>query len=231
MTACANEMGGGPVARPRVTGGSGIHAATGFVALLALLLPLRDSLCFNPSAVVAGQWWRVVTHPFVHVSWYHLLLDGAAFLLLYHGLERHRLRYVAATGAGSLLASLWFWPAIGTTGLCGLSGIAHGLMAVMALELIHRGDRLGWSCLALVAGKAIWEGATGHVVFEGLHSGLIGTPVAVCHFGGVIGGAIAFAMLRGMYPARSRTVADAGTVNENGAARWCGPAGTNGRAG
>jgi hypothetical protein len=41
----------------------------------------------------------------------------------------------------------------------------------------------------LVAGKSIWEATTGHVFFEWLHFGRLGTPIAVSHLGGVIGGA------------------------------------------
>jgi rhomboid family GlyGly-CTERM serine protease len=198
---CSNQIGGGPQARPRHAGTEGVSPVhfelLTFSVLLAVcnLPALRAQLSFSPSAVAAGQWWRVITHPFVHVSWYHLLLDGSAFLLLYQSLRGPRVAYVTAAGAGSLLASLWFWPAIGTTGLCGLSGIAHGLMAVSALEMIHQGERrVGWTCLALVAGKSIWEAATGQVVFSFLHFGLMGTPVAVCHLGGVVGGAAAFTL-------------------------------------
>src|SRR5262245_14663245 len=46
-----------------------------------------EKLVFLPDSVLSGEWWRLVTHPFVHVSWYHLLLDGTAFLLLYASLR------------------------------------------------------------------------------------------------------------------------------------------------
>ena len=64
-----------------------------FTALTLLLnLPLgrgsfSDALRFRPSAVGDGEWWRLLTHPFIHVSWYHLFLDGVAFFILYRGLE------------------------------------------------------------------------------------------------------------------------------------------------
>jgi len=191
-----------------------------FFALLLAILPLRSALFFSPPAVAAGQWWRVFTHPFIHVTWYHALLDGAAFLLLWRSLERRRLLYIALPAAGSLLAALWFWPAINDTGLCGLSGVAHGLMTVSALEMINIKSgsglsaatagqeqpghgteaaptfvstrQVGWLCLALVTGKSIWEAATGTVFFSWLHFGLMGTPVAVSHLGGVLGGIVAF---------------------------------------
>src|SRR6478672_2339682 len=63
------------------------------------------SMMFEDQAVRNGQWWRLFTHPFVHVTWYHLLLDATAFFLLYNSLLEkkiaRRLAYVAASGAGS----------------------------------------------------------------------------------------------------------------------------------
>ncbi len=218
------QIGGGLEARPRAfwSRGSGLPAATGFLLILVALLPLYRLLAFDTHAVLTGQWWRLLTHPFVHVSWYHALLDGAALLLLWRSLERRRLAHIILPAAGSLLAALWFWPAINQTGLCGLSGIAHGLMAISAVEMINtkRGSglsaatagrnnlgrgteaaptfvtakQLGWLCFALVTGKSIWEAATGQVFFDWLHFGLMGTPVAVSHLGGVVGGLLSWAL-------------------------------------
>lgn len=156
------------------------------------------SLVFVPAAVTAGEWWRLLTHPWVHVTWYHLLLDGAAFLLLYQGLSEpslnRRLAYVVGGGAGGLLISWWASPGINEAGLCGLSGIAHGLMAVSALELVISQPagsppaRFGWITFLLVVGKAAVEALSGRMAFSFLHFGLMGNPVAVSHAGGVLGG-------------------------------------------
>src|SRR5262245_14825231 len=60
-----------------------------FLALLAVFnFPVLfggcwHSMMFQSAAVAHGQWWRLFTHPFVHVTWYHLLLDGTAFFTLY----------------------------------------------------------------------------------------------------------------------------------------------------
>jgi rhomboid family GlyGly-CTERM serine protease len=160
-------------------------------------------LVFFPELVATGEWWRVVTHPFVHVSWYHLLLDGSAFFLLYSELhDWSRVRRLVAAGVcalGSLLAAM-LSPAVASIGFCGLSGVAHGLMAITAVEMIRRkGKReriAGWCVLLLVVGKATAEAATGQVAFSFLHFGLMGVPIAACHAGGVLAGLILMLMKR-----------------------------------
>jgi rhomboid family GlyGly-CTERM serine protease len=164
-----------------------------------------QTMIFQPGAVQGGEWWRVLTHPFVHVTWYHLLLDASAFFLLYNGLletkAARRLVYVLAGAAGSLLLSWLAAPAIATNGLCGLSGIAHGLMAVSAVEMMRDQSprstewRIGAFTFALVVGKAAYEAITGHILFGFLYFGLVGDPVTVSHAGGIIGGLLAMLLL------------------------------------
>jgi rhomboid family GlyGly-CTERM serine protease len=184
-----------------------------FTLLLAVLnLPLfigrtTAGLAFRAEAVANGEWWRLLTHAFVHISWYHLLLDGAAFLFLYANLQLEerwrRLLLVAGSAAGSLLAAWCVSPLITAHGLCGLSGVAHGLMAVSAVEMLalpgaNRGTRvLGLASFALVITKCIIEAATGHALFAGMHFDLLGTPVVVCHAGGVLGAVVTTLLCRG----------------------------------
>ena len=187
-----------------------------FVALLAIFnAPVLAGCCFHsmvflPQAVQSGEWWRLFTHPFVHVTWYHLLLDGVAFLALYQSLVEatlcRRLLYVLGAGAGSLLFSWAAAPGISTSGLCGFSGIAHGLMAVSALEMVASRPagsterRIGQISFVLVVGKAALEALSGRMFFTFLHFGLMGDPVAVSHAGGIVGGLLVMLLLR---PGRS----------------------------
>jgi rhomboid family GlyGly-CTERM serine protease len=179
--------------------------------LLVLNLPMllghqRTRMVFQPGAVRTGEWWRLFTHPFVHVSWLHFLLDGTAFLALYHGLAEssliRRLSYVAASTVGSILISSSAAPAIEASGLCGLSGIAHGLMAISALELISAHSpgtaerRIGWSIFGIVFVKAAFEAISGRMFFQFLEFGLLGSPVAVSHAGGIIGALLAWLVLQ-----------------------------------
>jgi len=177
------------------------------VLLLIVNAPLADGewrrhFIFLPDRVVAGEWWRVFTHPLVHVSWYHLLLDGAAFLMLYaelrHWSTRGRLMAVSASAAGSLASAL-LSPNVFSIGFCGLSGVAHGLMAVSALEMIRGLDRwdrrVGWCALLAVVLKAGWEAARGHAALSFLHFGMMGVPITTCHAGGVVGGLIGYCLI------------------------------------
>lgn len=173
--------------------------------LLGVNLPLwhggvNGGLLFLPAAAMHGQWWRWLTFPLVHLSWYHLLLDGGAFLLLYHGLqEKGRLKrtlILAMCSAGSLLMGLWRGE-VNANGLSGMSSIAHGLMAFSALEMIRDTNQRTWglASLAMVAAKSLYELISGKVAFEFMHMGLCGQPEAACHAGGVLGGLAAFALI------------------------------------
>jgi rhomboid family GlyGly-CTERM serine protease len=167
---------------------------------------VMESMIFLPDSVAAGQWWRVLAHPFVHLSWYHLLLDAGAFLLLYGGLQEptrfRRLLVVVASAGGSLGLSLLVSPVIQTQGLCGLSGVAHGLMAFSGLESLSsptadRSSRItGLLSFGIVSIKSLLEVLQGHVFFEFLHFGLMGVPVPACHAGGVLFGTGAFIALK-----------------------------------
>jgi rhomboid family GlyGly-CTERM serine protease len=183
-----------------------------FVLMLILVnLPLlsggfRESLVFMPERVRMGEWWRVPLHPFVHLSWYHFLLDAGTFLLLYNGLDERsflrRIGYVAVCGLGSLLLPALAFPVVQTQGLCGLSGVAHGLTAISAIESIKREpqNRRGLLCFGaisfeLLAIKSILEVLLGHVLLEPLHFGLVGLPTPASHAGGVLSGALVALML------------------------------------
>ncbi len=172
------------------------------VNIQLILGSISSSLIYFPSAVGNGEWWRVFTHPFVHVTWYHFLLDAGAFMIIYAGLEDkrilNRLMYVFACGGGSLGAVLLFSPSVNTQGLCGISGIAHGLMAISALEMMQSKNnfKIGIGCLVVLSAKCVYEIITGDVFFAFLHFSLCGSPLVACHAGGVVGGVASFLLMR-----------------------------------
>ena len=184
-------------------------------ALALLVAAFNVSLFFGgpsarfvlfPERLAGGQWHVLFTHAFVHVGAYHLLLDASAFLSLYAALglaKAWRRGAVVAGGiAGSAVATLLAWPAAAESGLCGLSGVAHGLMAVCGIEMLGN-ERLskierwaGGAALCVVVAKAAAEAASGRMFFGGWHAGHVGLPVAVCHAGGIVGALAVYASLR-----------------------------------
>jgi rhomboid family GlyGly-CTERM serine protease len=167
------------------------------VPLLVSGAPPRE-LVYSPEAVADGEWWRLLTHPFVHVSRYHLLLDGTAFLALLWGLADRsasgRLALFAASAAASLFAASLVPGETAAHGLCGLSGVGHGLMAGTAVLSLRESDaggrRLGLALLCVVLVKAIAEAATGRLALDLVHLGDLGRPNRLCHLGGAIGGTL-----------------------------------------
>lgn len=188
----------------------------GLVLILCNLHLIQDSspasLVYRQDLVAAGEWWRIITHLFVHVSWYHLFLDAAAVCILWHEIELEnpvKKVFVALFCAvGSLLTAVWFSPHVEQYGYCGLSGMAHGLMFFLGLVWLHRafptkGKKrfslplfCGGSALVTLSGiKSIMEVASGAVILSPLHFGNLGIPIVHAHLGGVVGGLSAFIIL------------------------------------
>lgn len=162
---------------------------------------------FYPSLVRQGEWWRVFTGLFAHISWYHLLLDGLPFFLVYLSLDEkrilYRLLYFIMAGAGSLLAGIWFSPLVPEVGLRGLSGITYGITALGALEMVFHEKKkdktdkiIGVAVLTFLLIMVAYETTTGKFLFSFLLFGMVGTPILVCHAGGIAGAIIAYAIVK-----------------------------------
>ena len=185
-----------------------------FLSILLLInLPLfvgsfSAQFVFYPELVGAGEWWRLLSFPFVHVSLYHLLLDACAVLLLWWEMGSltltKRWRGLILCWVMSLLVPLLLSRHISINGLTGLSGIGHGLFAWYSVESLRKarvsGDRLlvVVSVLMLVGlvGKSGIETLMGEYLFASLHFGSIGVPIVEAHFGGAVGGILAALLLK-----------------------------------
>lgn len=192
------------------TTGSHWHKETNLLLLIVLILNLP--LFFDGSTAnwafseetINGKWWQLLTHPFVHVSWYHLLLDATALFTLYPGLTESRrsvrLGYLAATATGSLMMAIWRSPEIVSIGFCGLSGVAHGILFIWSIELIEKKNQQPWIrkigilSLSTVLIKCLWEAAINMPLVGFMHFDLMGTPILACHLGGVSGGIVALGL-------------------------------------
>lgn len=157
----------------------------------------HPALFFQTDLPASGKILAFFTHAFVHVSPYHLLIDGIGFFAVYTALRQPeilvRFWYGGCALAGALGLAL-LSPLAEQVGYCGLSGLAHGLMAVMGLELLTEKENriFGLGVLLVLMVKAGVEVATGTLPFEDLHPGGLGTPLVTAHAGGILGGFFAF---------------------------------------
>ena len=158
-----------------------------------------ENTALFPDKLFSGEWGRIFTHYFAHLSWYHLLIDSAAFLILFFSInQKKRYLYLITCAAGSVIFPLLFSKIIYSNGLCGLSGIAHGLMIIAALEMVENKQTkiIGWIALSAVIMKTIIELTVSPGALLFLHFGNVGIPVAECHAGGIVGGGTIYLILK-----------------------------------
>jgi len=138
------------------------------LSALVELSGLTPLLRFDRSAIVAGEWWRLVTGNLVHLGWVHFALNAAGLLLGWLLFSRYlRLRTwgvallwcCTAVGGGLLL----FSPS--TSWYDGLSGALHGLFAIGALRSPRREER---AFVLLIIAKVGWEQWRGDPLIGGL---------------------------------------------------------------
>ncbi|WP_254781528.1 rhomboid family intramembrane serine protease [Modestobacter sp. DSM 44400] len=109
--------------------------------LRSFVSPLLNDLAISPAAVDAGEWWRVVTSAFAHISPVHLVLNMLALLLFGSELERQlgRGRYLtvylvsALGGAASLQLFGSYYG-----GVVGASGAIYGLLGAFGVVLVSQ---------------------------------------------------------------------------------------------
>jgi membrane associated rhomboid family serine protease len=153
---------------------------------------------FGPAVSEGGQWWRIITSGFVHVSIFHI---GFNMLLLYFmgrllepaiGWLRFTVLYFACLIAGSFVA-LWFSP---DTVSAGASGAIFGVLG--ATFVIARGRQL----------EAI-AGQIGFLILFNLVFTFADSGISVgAHVGGLVAGVLCGLLIvagdRGRYGRVSR---------------------------
>lgn len=180
---------------------------TGILALLNIHLisgAFPYHLIASTQAIDNFKALNLLLYPFIHLSWYHLILDAFAFISLYQALDNYsslkRIATFLLCSFFSLLFSKYFSADFLAYGLCGLSGIAHGFMVLYGCEIAETTDKkLGAFIVLGVFLKSIVETLTGSAVFAFLHLNQVGTPISMAHLGGAFGGLMAFMIFKTAY--------------------------------
>jgi len=105
-----------------------------------------ESFVVTKTALADGEWWRLLTAPFVHLTWYHILSDVSTCLCFYASMgERRvaiRLLYFTAAALGGTLTGFALGNLSATVPLCGLSSVVYAMLAISGINLIRNHGRL-----------------------------------------------------------------------------------------
>lgn len=164
-----------------------------FLALYAGGDAVVARLRYERHAVLAGEWWRLVSGHLVHADFRHLgwNLLGVALVWALFGRDFNRAEWLLILLASTVSTDLGFLVVDRSVGwYLGFSGVLHGCMAAGLVAWLARGrDAMTLCVAALFAGKLIWESAVGPLPFAG---GSISVPVLhQAHLYGAVGGALA----------------------------------------
>jgi rhomboid family GlyGly-CTERM serine protease len=162
---------------------AGAMLASGWPALAATLV-------YDRAAILAGQWWRILTGHLVHFTGTHLAADLAGLVVAGGVVARNRrdgiggLLVFAALGTGLVL--LAFEPALVRYG--GLSGIVWALIGYLAVDGMVAGGAWRWLCaaaLGLLLARLGWEFAGGGGLVVAGHA-----VVPLAHAAGLVSGMV-----------------------------------------
>ncbi len=171
----------------------------------------RAALRFDRPLIDAGQWWRLLSCSFVHLGWYHLMLNEIGLLVLVllcpqplSGLVWLRRLLLLSLLIGLCLYA--FVPALDR--YVGMSGVIHGLFVLGLLPQLRRGDWIAGACLVYLLGKLGYELATGDAVSDAAAIG--GHVVTEAHLYGA-GGAVVYGLVFGSFSSGEALRASSGS--------------------
>lgn len=160
-------------------------------ALPALIAAVAPALfVYDRAAILRGEWWRLASGHWVHFSVSHAVWNLLALTVASTWLECLRpgwtWRFVAMAAPALGVGLLALAPTMSVYG--GLSGLAVGVATLLAIVQIQSAPHgRGWwlAAFALIAGKILWESATGTALFSRIEPGAYRVSVAAHALGAI----------------------------------------------
>ena len=123
---------------------------------------VAQALSFDRTLILQGEYWRILSAHFVHISWAHLgpNLVAATLIAGIYAIPQHPRRIhflvidIALLGSSTGMALLWMNPSIAW--FLGFSGIAHGLILTALWRCFGLHQYLLVATI-LVAAKLYWD--------------------------------------------------------------------------
>ncbi len=121
---------------------------------------LTQALSLKREMINQGEWWRIITGQFVHLTTNHTLLNATGYIILCFGFRKEVTAteemitlFIAAIGVG--LGIYWFNPEMAW--YAGLSGAIYGLLVSNAMIGTKKTPYLSAFFLFFVITKIIYE--------------------------------------------------------------------------
>ncbi len=135
------------------------------VTLIALIgSEASQWLRYDRSALLNGEYWRLITGHFVHLGWSHLSMNALGLTLIWAlfnntASDGRWFMVLLLSAVGSSLLLLWLNPAL--QWYVGLSGVLHAFFVYGCLNEIHLGRKSSWILLGVIFAKLAWEQIAG----------------------------------------------------------------------
>ncbi|SEQ65708.1 rhomboid family GlyGly-CTERM serine protease [Solimonas aquatica] len=190
-----------------------------FLVLLLVLLQAfgdagREWLRFDRAAIAGGQWWRLASGSFVHLGWYHLLLNSLGLLVLVLLCPQRlpawvwlRRLLLLSTGMGLFLYALVPW----LQHYVGMSGVIHGLFLLGLVPQLRQRDLIAAACLLYLLGKLAYEIIAGAPVSD--EAALGGHVITESHLYGTIT-ALLYGLMFGSFTGREKGTAPETSITQ-----------------
>ncbi len=131
------------------------------IFLLSWLEPASSSLLeFNRTLIEQGQWWRVLSCHWVHLSWSHAMGNAAGVLILAYVLGKDvSCRYwLLMIGWCSVIVGVGLWlMAVDLRQYVGLSGVLHGALLIAPFASSAYSQKTALVFGLVIVTKVVWE--------------------------------------------------------------------------